>query len=63
MKAVLSRYGTVNDVYIPHKRNRLGKRFGFVRFIGVVNPKGFGLKLNTLCIRTQKVSCNIYEPN
>ncbi|GJW18810.1 cytochrome P450 [Tanacetum coccineum] len=56
---VFSKYGRVADVYIARKRNKLGKRFGFVRFLDVSNPTRFELRLNTLCIGTQKVFCNI----
>ncbi|GJX19774.1 nucleotide-binding alpha-beta plait domain-containing protein [Tanacetum coccineum] len=34
-----SQYGYVVDVYIPNKRSKFGKRFGFVRFIKVFNEE------------------------
>ncbi|GJR95801.1 cysteine-rich receptor-like protein kinase [Tanacetum coccineum] len=53
------RYGKVDDVFIARKRNVEGKRFGFARFNGVVNPTAFEKELNTICIGTQLVRCNI----
>ncbi|KAJ4830309.1 hypothetical protein Tsubulata_018246 [Turnera subulata] len=32
---IMSKYGEVVDVYVPNKRTRSGKRFGFVRFRGI----------------------------
>ncbi|GKA55169.1 cytochrome P450 [Tanacetum coccineum] len=59
MFEVFKRYGNVRDVFIPNKRNKLGKRFGFSKFVGVFNPTAFEKKLNTICIGTQRLSCNI----
>nr|GEW73141.1 cytochrome P450 [Tanacetum cinerariifolium] len=50
LKEVFSRYGQCDDVYIAAKRNKQGKRFGFARFTGIVNPSSSEQKLNTLCI-------------
>jgi hypothetical protein len=59
MKEVFSKYGKVEDVFIARKRNKQGKRFGFSRFIGVSNPTDFERLLNSICIGTHKISCNI----
>ncbi|GKE76779.1 cytochrome P450 [Tanacetum coccineum] len=59
MKENFAKYGRVEDVYIAGKRNKQGKRFGFSRFSGVSNPSSFEDKLNTICIGTQKIRCNI----
>ncbi|GKD17256.1 RNA-directed DNA polymerase, eukaryota, partial [Tanacetum coccineum] len=58
-KEVFSRYGPVEDVYIARRRNVYGKRFGFVRFTGIVNPTSFGLLFNTMLIGTQKITCHV----
>ena len=34
---IFRRAGDVREVFIPNKRNRTGRRYGFVRFIGVDN--------------------------
>ncbi|GKA79907.1 putative RNA-directed DNA polymerase [Tanacetum coccineum] len=59
MKDVFLKYGTVEDVFIVGKRNKQGKRFGFTRFKGVSNLTAFEVLLNTICIDTQKITCNL----
>ncbi|PWA52455.1 cytochrome P450 [Artemisia annua] len=59
MREVFAKYGKVVDVYIEKKRNKLGKRFGFVRFATDSNLAGFEKLLNTISIGTQKLWCNI----
>ena len=41
-------YGHVVDSYIPIKRSKFGKRFGFVRFINVFSVERLVSKLCTL---------------
>ncbi|GJY54099.1 nucleotide-binding alpha-beta plait domain-containing protein [Tanacetum coccineum] len=38
------KYGHVIDSFIPFKKSKDGKRFGFVRFINVFNMERLGLK-------------------
>ncbi|GKA98386.1 cytochrome P450 [Tanacetum coccineum] len=59
MKDIFAKYGNVEDVFIASKRNLQGKRFGFSRFTGVTNPTAFEHQLNTICIGTQRIRCNI----
>ncbi|GJS97075.1 cytochrome P450 [Tanacetum coccineum] len=59
MHQIFAKYGTVEDVFITRKRNMKGKRFGFSRFANVKNPVEFEKRLNSICIGTQKVRCNI----
>ncbi|GJV25810.1 cytochrome P450 [Tanacetum coccineum] len=59
MKEIFSKYGKLKDVFIAGKRNKLGKRFGFARFTKVSNPAALEGLLNTICIETQKIHCNI----
>ncbi|PWA63175.1 cytochrome P450 [Artemisia annua] len=59
MKDIFAKYGNVEDVFIASKRNLQGKRFGFTRFTGVINPMAFEHQLNTICIGTQRIRCNI----
>lgn len=44
------KYGLVVDVFIPSKRAKNGKRFGFVRVKGVEDVHGLWLRLKTLTI-------------
>ncbi|PWA60502.1 hypothetical protein CTI12_AA380530 [Artemisia annua] len=59
MLEIFKRYGHAYDVYIAGKRNKEGKRFGFCRFSGIKDVTAFEKRLNTICIGTQKVRCNL----
>ncbi|PWA39483.1 hypothetical protein CTI12_AA571720 [Artemisia annua] len=43
-------YGRIVDAFIPNKRSKAGKRFGFVRFIGVKNEEMFAKSLASIWI-------------
>ncbi|GJW07705.1 nucleotide-binding alpha-beta plait domain-containing protein, partial [Tanacetum coccineum] len=43
-------YGHVIDAYIPIKRSKAGKRFGFVRFINVFNEERLVVKGNNTSV-------------
>ncbi|GAB2271566.1 hypothetical protein Dimus_006399 [Dionaea muscipula] len=43
---LFSKYGVVFDVFIPKKRNKSGKRFGFIRYRCTVSAEMAILKLN-----------------
>nr|GEX03544.1 nucleotide-binding alpha-beta plait domain-containing protein [Tanacetum cinerariifolium] len=52
-------YGHVVDVFIPDRRTKAGKRFGFVRFIKVI---GIDRLINNLCtvwVRRNKIHANV----
>lgn len=59
------KWGRVGDVYIPPRRDKLGKRFGFVKFINVQNPKVLERQLENIMIGDQKLVVSIprYERN
>lgn len=59
MKDIFAKYGEVVDVFIARKRNNLGKRFGFVRFVNVDDIAEFENTLNSICIGTMKMACNV----
>nr|GEV00337.1 RNA-directed DNA polymerase, eukaryota, reverse transcriptase zinc-binding domain protein [Tanacetum cinerariifolium] len=52
-------YGHVVDAFIPNKRSKAGKRFGFVRFIKVFDAKRLVDNLSTICVRRFKFLANI----
>nr|GEW44279.1 nucleotide-binding alpha-beta plait domain-containing protein [Tanacetum cinerariifolium] len=52
-------YGHVVDTFIPNKRSKNGKRFGFVRFINVFNDERLVNNLNTVWIDRFKLHANI----
>ncbi|KAJ4834677.1 hypothetical protein Tsubulata_023437 [Turnera subulata] len=43
---ILSKYGEVVDVYVPKKRNKERKRFGFVRYRGIRNTHHLLMDVN-----------------
>ncbi|GKD51811.1 hypothetical protein Tco_1280787, partial [Tanacetum coccineum] len=52
-------YGHVVDTFIPTKRSKAGKRFGFVRFINVFNEERLVNNLCTIWIDRLKLHANI----
>nr|GEU77011.1 nucleotide-binding alpha-beta plait domain-containing protein [Tanacetum cinerariifolium] len=52
-------YGHVVDTIIPNKRSKTGRRFGFVRFINVVNEERLVNNLCTVWIDRFKLHVNI----
>nr|GEX90252.1 hypothetical protein [Tanacetum cinerariifolium] len=51
-------YGYVVDSFIPNKRSKAGKRFGFVRFINVFNKERLVDNLATVWIGRSKLQAN-----
>nr|GEX60484.1 RNA-directed DNA polymerase, eukaryota, reverse transcriptase zinc-binding domain protein [Tanacetum cinerariifolium] len=56
-------YGHVVDSFIPLKRSREGKRFGFVRFINVFNAERLVSNLYTVWVGRIKLHANIARFN
>ncbi|PWA77829.1 hypothetical protein CTI12_AA220390 [Artemisia annua] len=52
-------YGHVVDSFIPTKRSKAGKRFGFVRFINVFNDDRLVNNLHTIWVDRFKLHANI----
>ncbi|GJV11623.1 RNA-directed DNA polymerase, eukaryota [Tanacetum coccineum] len=52
-------YGHVVDAFIPNKRSKAGKRFGFVRFINILNEERLVNNLCTLWVGRFKFHANI----
>ncbi|GJW01599.1 RNA-directed DNA polymerase, eukaryota [Tanacetum coccineum] len=52
-------YGHVVDSFIPNKRSKVGKRFGFVRFINVFNEERLVNNLCTVWIGRHKLHANL----
>ncbi|GLU09811.1 hypothetical protein SLE2022_266510 [Rubroshorea leprosula] len=53
------RCGKVVDVFVPKKRDKWGKRFGFVRMVGVQNEYQMERKLNEIWFGRYKLRVNI----
>nr|GEX44056.1 putative RNA-directed DNA polymerase, eukaryota, reverse transcriptase zinc-binding domain protein [Tanacetum cinerariifolium] len=56
-------YGNVIDVFIPNRRSKLGKRFGFVRFIKILDVVRLVNNLCTIWIGKFKLHVNIARFN
>nr|GEU85013.1 RNA-directed DNA polymerase, eukaryota, reverse transcriptase zinc-binding domain protein [Tanacetum cinerariifolium] len=52
-------YGQVIDAYIPYRRSKAGKRFGFVRFIKVLDVDRLVNNLCTVWVGRHKLQANI----
>lgn len=55
---VFERWGRVLDIFIPKKRDVHGKRFGFVRFLDVLNPAALEKQLDQIIIGAEKLHVN-----
>ncbi|GJS67187.1 nucleotide-binding alpha-beta plait domain-containing protein [Tanacetum coccineum] len=54
-----SQYGHVVDSFIPEKKSKIGKRFGFVRFINVFNVDRLVGNLCTIWVNRFKLHANL----
>ncbi|XP_028215124.1 uncharacterized protein LOC114397228 [Glycine soja] len=55
----LRSYGDLQEVVIPTRRNRMGKRFGFARFCRIQEPERFAMKLDNIFIGRDKLFANL----
>lgn len=56
---IFDKYGKVRDIFISNKKNKGGKRFGFVRFLDVVNAVQLEKRLETICIGDVNMEINL----
>ncbi|KAL4573748.1 hypothetical protein LXL04_020565 [Taraxacum kok-saghyz] len=56
---LFKRYRTIVDVYIPKKLNAAKKRFGFARFLRVLDIPSFEKLLNSILIGNSKMDVNL----
>lgn len=59
MLRAFSHYGAVMEVVIPPKRDKRGKRFGFVRFRDVRESERFAVELDNIIIGSKKIHVNL----
>ncbi|XP_058726434.1 uncharacterized protein LOC131597779 [Vicia villosa] len=52
-------HGEVVEVVIPPRKNNLGKRFGFARFVGVEDAMTMAIRLDNILIDGNKIRANI----
>lgn len=55
--------GLVKEVFIPSKKDRLGQRFGFVRFKDVIDPSRMVANLNTIWLGDLHLKANFSTYN
>ncbi|GJX62450.1 nucleotide-binding alpha-beta plait domain-containing protein [Tanacetum coccineum] len=58
-----NQYGNVIDSFIPNRRSKVGKRFGFVRFIKIYDVERLVNNLCTIWIENFKLHVNIAKFN
>ncbi|KAI5430636.1 hypothetical protein KIW84_035011 [Lathyrus oleraceus] len=56
---VFSRFGEVDEVVIPMKKDVRGKRYGFVRFFNVVDSSRLACKLDNIFVENVKLQVNL----
>lgn len=55
---IFLRWGRAIDIYVPPRKDSFGRRFGFVKFIDVQNPKELEEKLDNIWNGTYKLRVN-----
>ena len=59
MYGIFMDYGDVVEVIIPPKRDRRGKKYGFISFNGVRDERSLVLQIDNICIDGKKVHANV----
>ncbi|GJV46607.1 nucleotide-binding alpha-beta plait domain-containing protein [Tanacetum coccineum] len=59
LRNVCKQYGNVVDAFIPNRRSKAGKRFGFVRFIKKIDVEILVNNLCTIWIGRHKLHANV----
>ncbi|XP_057445071.1 uncharacterized protein LOC130737342 [Lotus japonicus] len=59
MWKVFERWGRVVDIYIPRKRTKEEKRFGFVRMVGIADPEYLARQIDQMFIGNMKLYVNV----
>jgi len=59
MLKIFQRWARVKEVFISRRRNRWGRRFGFVRFFKVPNEYKLEKELDQVCIGNMKLYVNL----
>lgn len=52
-------FGKIDEIIIPKRRNKLGNRFGFVRFFEVEDEARFVTKMDNIFVENKKLFVNI----
>lgn len=53
--------GEIVDVIIPHKKDRRGRRYGFVQYTNVTDEKLLTTKLDNIIFEGRKLFANILD--
>ncbi|XP_058758209.1 uncharacterized protein LOC131631431 [Vicia villosa] len=57
--AIFKDYGEIDEVIIPPRRDRRGKKFGFARFFNVTDTKMMAIRLDNIIIGSRKIHTNL----
>lgn len=58
LRKLFSRFGNVREVFVPKKRDKLGSRFGFVKFKDVSDEAQLGRRLEEVWWGDSKLKVN-----
>ncbi|XP_058733452.1 uncharacterized protein LOC131605070 [Vicia villosa] len=59
MYDIFKDFGDIDEVIFPPRRDKRGKRFGFVRFFNVLDERLLAVKLDNIFIGSRKIHANI----
>ncbi|XP_058755922.1 uncharacterized protein LOC131629137 [Vicia villosa] len=59
MYEVFKKMGDIDEVYIPNKKDKRGRRYGFVRFVNVKDDRLLATKLDNVFLEGRKLFANI----
>ncbi|CAK8577194.1 unnamed protein product [Lathyrus sativus] len=52
-------FGLVSEVFVPHRRDKRGNRYGFIRYKKVTNVRVMATRLDNIFIKGRKLHTNV----
>lgn len=59
MYAIFKENREIDEVILPPKSDKMGKRFGFLRFFNMVDIRLMTIKLDNVIIGSKKIQANL----
>ncbi|XP_058783008.1 uncharacterized protein LOC131657654 [Vicia villosa] len=56
---IFKKFGDIDEVILPSRRDKRGKRFGFARFFNVSDERVLAVKLDNIIIESRKLHANL----
>lgn len=56
---IFTYFGLMDEVIIPPRRDKRGRRYGFVRYRKVRDERMLEVELDNICIRDKKIHANV----